>query len=248
MSGRQITFLDQWPTAAFGVELPISRERIALGVIDMQHYCISPEGHLARTLHMQCPDIYEAYSRRVDDITGNIGRLLSVFRERQSHVFYTRHGSLLPEAEDMILRRRNRERVARVATEGEADHMPLQGTRGHEIIPALAPLPGELILDKNTSSTFHSTSIDLFLRNMEVDTLVLTGLASDMCVFTTALDAADRGFHVIIASDGCTTLDPGMSEATQLLFGRVFGYVMQTGDIIDWLTTGKDPERVCPEG
>ncbi len=82
---------------------------------------------------------------------------------------------------------------------------------------------------------------------MEVDTLVLTWLASDMCVFTTALDAADRGFHVIIASDACTSLDPGTGEAVQVLFGRAFGYVMQTSDIIDWLTTGDEPTRVCVE-
>ena len=58
-------------------------------------------------------------------------------------------------------------------------------------------MAGELVVDKNTSSAFHTTPIDLYLRNMGVETIVLTGVAADMCVFATALDAADRGFHVI---------------------------------------------------
>ena len=95
----------------------------------------------------------------------------------------------------------------------------------------------------SASSAFNSTPIDLFLRNMNVQTVVLTGLASDQCVLATALDAADRGFHVIIAADACANLDPGSAEAVQILFGRVWGYVMRTQDIIDWLKTGQKPSR-----
>ncbi len=99
------------------------------------------------------------------------------------------------------------------------------------------------MLDKNTSSAFHSTAIDLLLRNMNADTVILTGIASDQCVFATALDAADRGFHVIIAADACANLDPGSAEAVQILFGRVFGYVMRTPAIIEWLETGNEPRE-----
>ncbi len=66
MTGRQISLLDrsQWPTAAYGVDVLISRERIALGVIDMQYYCISPEAHLARATRIYCPSIYEVFGVR----------------------------------------------------------------------------------------------------------------------------------------------------------------------------------------
>jgi hypothetical protein len=56
-------------------------------------------------------------------------------------------------------------------------------------------------------------------------------------------ESADRGFHVIIVADACTTLDPGSAEAVQILFGRVWSYVMQTDDVIAWLTTGEAPKR-----
>ena len=109
--------------------------------------------------------------------------------------------------------------------------------------PQSSRVPALLVFDKNTSSAFHTTPIDLYLRNMGIKTLVLTGVAADMCVFATALDAADRGFHVIIAADACETFDPGSAEAVQILFGHISGYVMKTADIADWLKSGRPPER-----
>ena len=76
---------------------------------------------------------------------------------------------------------------------------------------------------------------------MQIETIVLTGIASDQCVLATAIDAADRVFHVIIASDAVANLDHGSAEATQILFGRVWGYVMSSDDIIHWMTTGEMP-------
>ena len=243
MSGKHIRLLDdsEWPTSAFEVRLPMSRERAALGVIDMQHYCIGAREHLAHTVQRHSRELHEEYAKRVGCVIGNIGNLLAAFRKSNRRVFYTRHGIQMPDAGDLVERRRNRERIALAATGGRSGHMAVRGTPGYEIIPELAPLPDELVLDKNTSSAFHSTPIDLLLRNMKVDTVILTGIASDQCVFTTALDAADRGFHVIIAADACANLDPGSAEAVQILFGRVFGYVMRTPDILDWLETGNEP-------
>jgi len=245
MSGKHIRLLDdsEWPASAFGVRLPISRERAALGIIDMQHYCISAREHLAESVQGHSQGLHNEYARRVEGVIANIGRLLAAFRTSRRRVFFTRHGIQLPDAGDLVERRRNREQIALAATGGKSGHLAGRGTPGYEIISALAPLPDELVLDKNTSSAFHSTPIDLFLRNMNVDTLILTGIASDQCVFATALDAADRGFHVIIAADACANLDPGSAEAVQVLFGRVFGYVMRTPGILDWLETGNEPRE-----
>ena len=121
--------------------------------------------------------------------------------------------------------------------------MAIKGEPAYEIHPRVAPRTGELVLDKNTSSAFHTTPVDLYLRNMQIETVVLTGVASDQCVLATAIDAADRGFHVIVASDAVANLDPGSAEATQILFGRVWGYVMSSDDIIRWMTTGETPSN-----
>jgi len=245
MQGKQITLLDdeQWPTEGFGFELPIRTEAAALGIIDVQHYCIDPEENLAHVVKEHCPELFNDYTARIQQMIKNIKKLQAAFRSAGRKVFFTRHGSQSSDGSDLIVRRRGREQAALQATDDKAGHMPMKGQKGYEVVSEVAPRPGELVLDKNTSSAFHTTPIDLFLRNMRVETIVLTGIAADMCVLTTALDAADRGFHVIIASDACTTFDAGSAEATQILFGRVFGYVMQTDDIIQWLETGEQPKR-----
>lgn len=245
MSGKTITLLDdqQWPTPAFGFELPIQRDTTILGVIDVQHYCTNAHDRLGRTLQECRDDLFKGYAERIQSMIENIQKLLVTFRGFKRGVFYTRHGMQLPDGGDLVLRRRVRETHARACGHHQRGHLALRGEAAYEIIPEVSPQPGELILDKNTSSAFHSTPIDLLLRNMGAETLVLTGLAADQCLFATALDAADRGFHVIIASDACANLDPGSAEAVQILFGRVWGYVMKTDDIIEWMRTGEKPQR-----
>lgn len=245
MSNKEITLLNdqEWPGAGFGFEVPISPEKSALGVIDMQHYAIDPDEHLARAIRSHSESLFAGYARRVAGAIGQTHALLASFREAGRRVFFTRHGMQLPDGSDLIARRRSREELARRTSSSKSGHLPAQGSHGYEIIPQLAPAPGELILDKNTSSAFNSTPIELFLKNMGVETIILAGIASDQCVLATALDAADRGLHVIIATDACANLDPGSAFATQVLFGRVWGYVMPTEDIIQWLKTGGQPQR-----
>ena len=116
--------------------------------------------------------------------------------------------------------------------------MAVVGDRGHAIIPRLRSKPNELVLDKNTGSAFNSTGIDFHLRNMGVTTLAVTGIATDMCVMVTSLDAADRGWNVFIVSDACTTVDNGSHEAALLNFRRVFGKTPQTREIVELLGRG----------
>ena len=241
---KQITILTdrEWPSDGFRFDLPILLESTALGVIDVQHYGIDSAGHMAHTVQQRSPQLQKDFLRRVETMIANIERLLQVFRASQRRVFYTRHGVQAGDGGDLVERRRNREELALAATDHKSCHMAVKGDVAYEIISQVAPLPGELVLDKNTSSAFHTTPIDLYLRNMRVETVVLTGIAADMCVLATAIDLADRGFHVIIATDAVATLDTGSAEASQILFGRVWGYVMTTDTIMHWLTTGEKPK------
>ena len=245
MAGKQITLVDDrdWPQAGFGFELPIRPQSCALGVIDVQHYALDSEGHLAHTVQSSGSPVFNDFSLQAERMVANIQQLLAAFRERDRPVVYTRHGAFLPGGPDLIVRRRGREEVAVSSGDGSSGHMAVRGDPGHEILDQVAPRRGDLVLDKNTSSAFHSSPMDLLLRNMKVETLVLTGLATDQCVLATAIDAADRGFHVIMAADACAGFDAGSAEAVQILFGRVWGYVMQTEDIIHWLRTGEKPTR-----
>ncbi len=240
----QLTLLDdrQWPSTGFHFELPVCPDSTALGIIDVQRYAIDPSGHLALTIRTHDAGLFQEYQDGLGVMVRNIRKLLKAFRGGKRRVFYTRHGVQLPDGADLIVRRRGREDFART-TRSRRGHMALRGEAAYEIISEVAPRRTELILDKNTSSAFHSTPLDLFLRNMKIETLVLAGLASDQCVLATAIDAADRGFHVIIAADACAGLDAGSARAVQILFGRVWGYVMQTSDIVAWLKTAALPKQ-----
>ena len=234
----------QWPSTGFTFALPIQPESTALGVIDVQGYFMDTDHHAGHTTQKHHPELNEAFLQRVNKMLGNIRRLLTVFRDSNRRVFFTRHGIQTNDGGDLIERRRSREDSALALTDGESGHMAKKGDVAYKIDSRVEPKPGELVLDKNTSSAFHTTPVDLYLRNMKVETIVLTGVASDQCVLATAIDAADRGFHVIIATDACANLDPGSAEVTQILFGRVWGYVMTTDDIIRWMKTSESPTRI----
>lgn len=78
----------------------------------------------------------------------------------------------------------------------------MAGTPGAEIIPALAAAPGDIILPKRAYSCFYETGLEPLLRQYGVDTLVLTGQHSNMCVRHTAADAFFRGYRIIVPADG----------------------------------------------
>jgi nicotinamidase-related amidase len=220
-----------WP--AFEVDW----RRAALVVIDMQNYGCNPEAGLGPMLAERYPEIASYYMPRVTQTAiPNARRLLEGFRAAGRPVVFTRHGPLLADGSDMIARRRRRdvEALARTGTPA----LWHQGTFEYELIAALAPEAGELVIDKNTSSAFNSTGIEWLLRNMEVETLVVAGMATDMCVETTARDAADRGLSVIVVEDATATFFEHHHRAALSAFARVFGQVWDTEAVLAALAAG----------
>jgi nicotinamidase-related amidase len=220
-----------WP------DFDVDWKRAALLVIDMQNYGCNPETGLLPMLSRRYPEIARYYLPRVTQTAvPNARRLLEGFRAARCRVVYTRHGPLLADGSDMIARRRRRDVESLAATGTPA--LWHRGTFEHEVIAALAPRAGELVIDKNTSSAFNSTGIEGLLRNLEVETLVLAGMATDMCVETTARDAADRGFNVIVAEDATATFFEHHHRAALSGFARVFGQVWNSAQVLGALDAG----------
>jgi nicotinamidase-related amidase len=180
------------------------------------------------------PTVAAYYIPRINQITiPNTRRLLDAFRADGREVIFTRHGALLPDGRDMILRRRRRDVDALETT--HRPHLWSRGTFEHQIIEPLAPLPHELIIDKNASSAFNGSAIDQLLRNMGLDTLVVAGMATDMCVETTSRDAADRGYNVIVVEDATATFCEAHHHAALSALARVFAQVQDTEWVISTL-------------
>jgi nicotinamidase-related amidase len=220
----------QFPWPAFDVDW----QRSALLVVDMQNYGCNPRAGLGPMLAERHPET-SAYvvERLTNVVVPNAERLVGAFRSAGRHVVFTRHGPLLADGSDMIARRRRRDADAVAATDVPA--LWHRGTFEHELIEALAPADGELVLDKNTSSAFNSTGIEWLLRNMGVEALVVVGMATDMCVETTARDAADRGFEVIVVEDATITFFERHHRAALSGFARVFGQVWSTDEVLQAL-------------
>jgi nicotinamidase-related amidase len=213
-----------WPT--FTVSWP----KAALLIIDCQNYCCNPSCGLGKMVAEQLPEVAAYYVPRLRIAIPNAKRLLLAFREAQREVIYTRHGAWLPDGRDMIARRRRRDTQSVEAT--GTPQLWHRGTYEHEIIAELEPLPGELVIDKNASSPFNGTGIDQILRNMELETLVLAGAATDMCVETTARDAADRGYNVVVVEDATATFFPGHHRAALSALARVYTQVWNTERVL----------------
>lgn len=86
---------------------------------------------------------------------------------------------------------------------GKSGRVLTRGETGWEIIPELAPLPTEWVIDKPGKSAFWGTDLDSGLRTIGIRNLIISGVTTDVCVQTTLRDAADLGYDCVLASDAC---------------------------------------------
>ena len=208
--------------------------RSALLVIDAQNYSSNPGSGITKVLLTERSPFAAYYVERLTTVMiPNIRRLLYAFRQAGCEVIYTRHGPLLPDGRDLVQWRRTRNAEAVSAT-GRPALWPL-GSYEHQIVHDLVPAPGELVIDKNSSSPFNGTGIDQILRNLGTETLVLTGTATDMCVESTGRDAADRGYGVIVAEDATATYHHEHHKASLDALACVYAQVWTTSRVIDSL-------------
>jgi nicotinamidase-related amidase len=106
---------------------------------------------------------------------------------------------------------------------------------GWEIVPEVAPVAGEVVIDKPGKGAFYATNLDLVLRTHGITHLILTGITTDVCVHTTMREANDRGYECLILSDCTGATDPSNHTAALHMVtmqGGVFGCVSTSDDVI----------------
>jgi len=221
-------------------ELDLDERRTALLIVDMQTYC-TPESDRGRHMRRHAPALADAFFAHLEEVViPNQRRLLDFWREHDLRVVYLTAGAFLADGSDLTPRRRRRD-ARRLAAMGVTEFMHPRAA-DYQIVEALRPLPGELVIPKNSNGAFNSSPIDQLLRNMGVTGLVIVGVITEGCVESTAREAADRGYDCVLVEDGCASdLGRETHEAALFSFARMFGDVSSTEAVLERFRAGLAP-------
>jgi biuret amidohydrolase len=215
--------------------LDLDPKTTALVIVDVQRYFVSPDYPFAQALEKLVPGATAGYFERVrNTVLPNIKRLQEHFRSRQMPIFYTATGCCMSDGQDLPLWLRNFDQLGLALLNKRI--WPEANEESWKIDDSIAPTPGEVVLNKTSSGPLNSTRLDQTLHNIGIDSLVVCGLTTDVCVTQTARETADRGFQVVVADDACTTLSEEMHKFALLCFGIAFGRVRTTDSVVSLLS------------
>ena len=198
----------------------------ALMVIDMQRDFLYPDGFGAFLGN----DV-TLLQRTIKPIQA----VLAAARERGMLIIHTREGHK-PDLSDCPPTKLDRwPEGTRIGDQGPMGRILIQGEKGHDIIEEVAPLAGEIVLDKPGKSSFYATDLDDILQKHGIRNLLITGVTTDVCCSATVIGANDRGYNAIVLADCVASYSPERHAATLATIsaqGGIFGWVSTAQNVL----------------
>jgi nicotinamidase-related amidase len=193
--------------------------RTALVLIDMQRDFVEPGG-FGETLGNDVSTLQA--------VVPPLQTVLADARQRGLMVIHTREGHL-PDLSDCPPAKLHRGAPSmRIGDPGPKGRILIRGEYGHDIIDDLAPLPGELVIDKPGKGSFYRTDLHDHLVDAGITSLIVTGVTTEVCVHTTVREANDRGYECLVLSDCVGSYFPEFQQAALAMIsaqGGIFGWV-----------------------
>ena len=207
--------------------LTIDLEKTALMVIDMQNDFCSVGGW---------------GDRKGFDISQTrkpiqpIQKLLAALRQTPVTIIHTREGHR-PDLSDCPPHKlaRSQHQNAPIGSEGAMGRLLTRGSKSHDFVDELQPMPGEIILDKPGKGSFVATDLDLILRQRGIRQLLFTGVTTECCVQTTLRTANDLGYECVLLEDCCASFVPDFHRVTVEMTQIIFGWVTNSTELVEAL-------------
>jgi biuret amidohydrolase len=214
------------PIAADPSPITVDFNRTALVIIDMQRDFLEPGG------------FGETLGNNVALLAGAIGpcrTMLAAARRNGLLVIHTREGHRpdLSDAPPAKIARGTPSR--RIGDPGPMGRILIRGEPGHDIITALAPADGEIVIDKSGKGAFYATDLDLILSNAGIEDLIVCGVTTEVCVNTTVREANDRGYRCVVLADCCASYFPEFHQMGLRMIaaqGGIFGWVSDSVSVL----------------
>jgi nicotinamidase-related amidase len=198
----------------------------ALLIIDMQRDFMEPGG-FGETLGNDVSQL----ARAIEPIAA----VLDAARAAGLLVVHTREGHL-PDLSDAPPAKIERGAPSlRIGDAGPMGRILIRGEPGHDIIPELYPLEGEIVIDKPGKGAFYATELGDVLQKYGIENLLVCGVTTEVCVNTTVREANDRGYRCVVLADGCASYFPEFHEMGLKMIkaqGGIFGWVSDSVAVI----------------
>jgi nicotinamidase-related amidase len=208
-------------------DFEVNRDHIGLLVVDMQYYDAHPDYGVGKKLKSSHEETAGYYLPRLKNVViPNSVKLLEFFHKHQLRVFYAAFGASMPDASDLHPLRKMGLKEAPAFTTEDFEY---------QILEELRPQRGDLVISKSTRDSFIGTGLDHKMRMMGIDTVVIFGAVSEICVASTARGAWDHGYKVILINDACAGFSEEDHNHTMRSFALYFGKVMDTDELISVL-------------